>query len=235
MDHNLNQDNWQDFYRKIDYQFNNQKLFEEAITHPSLSKEIKGEINYERLEFLGDKILSMVIAEFLIAKYQSEDEGEISKRHAYLVSGELLAMIASEIGIEEVLRISKGENLIGGKNNKKNLENALEALIGAIYLDSDYQQVKKFILKFWDRALDANFKTPQDSVSYLQELVQEKSKELPIYEITRSGGTEHSPLFNATLKINFLKLEFQAPGKSKKEAQKNVAKIALEKLQNDLN
>jgi ribonuclease-3 len=230
MSDNLNQNNQQDFCNKIDYQFSNQKLFQEAITHPSLSRESEADSNYERLEFLGDKVLSLVIAEFLIEKYQSENEGQISKRHAYLVSGELLSIIAIEIGIEEVLRISKGEDLIGGKSNKKNLENALEALIGAIYLDSDYQQVRKFILKLWSKPLDNNFKPPQDSVSYLQELVQEQSKELPIYEIIRDGGSEHCPLFNAKVKINFLNLEFNALGKSKKEAQKNVAKVALEKL-----
>jgi ribonuclease-3 len=235
MSDNLNQDNWQDFCNKIDYQFTNQKLFQEAITHPSLLREIKSDNNYERLEFLGDKVLSLVIAEFLIEKYQNENEGQISKRHAYLVSGELLSIIAIEIGIEEVLRISKGEDLIGGKSNKKNLENALEALIGAIYLDSDYQRVKKFILKLWGKPLDNNFKSPQDSVSYLQELVQEKSKELPIYEIIRDGGSEHCPLFKAKVKINFLNLEFNAIGKSKKEAQKNVAKVALEKLTSDFN
>ena len=204
MSDDLNQNNWQDFFTKIDYQFNNQKLFEEAITHPSLSREIKSDLNYERLEFLGDKVLSLVIAEFLIEKYQAENEGQISKRHAYLVSGELLSIIAIEIGIEEVLRISRGETLIGGKNNKKNLENALEALIGAIYLDSNYQQIKKTILKLWSKPLDNNFNPPQDSVSYLQELVQEKSKELPIYDINRDGGSEHCPLFHAKVKINFL-------------------------------
>jgi ribonuclease-3 len=230
MSDDLTKNNWHNFFTKIDYQFSNQKLFEEAITHPSFSQEMKGNLNYERLEFLGDKVLSMVIAEFLIAEYQDENEGQISKRHAYLVSGELLSIIAAEIAIEEVLKISRGEDLIGGKSNKKNLENALEALIGAIYLDSNYHQAQKFILKFWHKSLDNNFKTPQDSVSYLQELVQEKSKELPIYEITRDGGSEHSPLFSAKVRINYLNLEFQALGKSKKEAQKNVAKIALEEL-----
>lgn len=225
----------QDFYNKIDYQFNNHKLFEEAITHPSISREENNlNFNYERLEFFGDKILSMVIAEFLFNKHQNENEGAISKRHAYLVSGELLAEIATEIGIEEVIKLSKGEDLIGGKNNKKNLENALEALIGAIYLDSNYQQVKKFILKFWNKALESNSKPPQDPISLLQELIQGKFKELPIYEITRYGGSEHSPLFNANLKIPTLDFEANASGKSKKEAQKNVAKLALEKLASQL-
>jgi ribonuclease-3 len=229
---NMCQENWLIFLQKIDYQFNNPELLQEAITHPSLSRELKTKFNYERLEFLGDKILSLVIAEFLIEKYKKENEGDLSKRQAHLVSGETLSLIAAQIGVEEVLKLSKGENLIGGKNNKRNLENALEAIIGAIYLDSNYDQAKKFILKFWSQLLEAENSPPKDPVSYLQELVQEKSRELPSYEIIRFGGSEHSPLFTASVKISFLNLIFSATGKSKKEAQKNVAKIALKEIRN---
>ncbi len=218
------------FCAKIGYNFSNVNLLQEAITHPSVSKGSTTTSNYERLEFLGDKILSSVIANFLIAKYKNEMEGALSKRLAYLVSGETLSKIALEVGINEVIIISKGEKNLGGNVNKRNLENSLEALIGAIYLDSSYQEVTRFILEKWSNYLNTNYEPPHDPVSKLQELVQMKTKKLPEYKTQKSGGTDHNPTFTAIVKIPSLHLEFSAEGKSKKEAQKEVAKITLEAL-----
>jgi ribonuclease III len=216
------------FCQKINYNFNNIAFLEEALTHPSLSKENKTQPNYQRLEFLGDKVLSFTIADFLMRKYKTESEGDLSKRQASLVSGEVLAEIALEIGVNNVIRISKGEKNLGGYTNKRNLENTLEAIIGAIYLDSNYELAKKFIMYFWQTRLDRDYTPPKDPVSELQELVQLQSKQLPEYVIEKSGGFDHAPKFLATLKISNLGKEFKAEGKSKKEAQKEVAKIALE-------
>ncbi len=220
------------FCNRINYNFSDQALLEEALTHPSLSKENKNKPNYQRLEFLGDKVLSLIIAEFLMKKYPHEMEGDLSKRQASLVSGESLSEIALAIGLEEVLQISRGEQNMGGKTNKRNLENSLEALVGALYLDSGYEEAKKFIMTFWQDALEKNLTPPKDPVSELQELVQLESKQLPQYFTVKSGGADHSPLFASTVKILHLKLEFKAEGKSKKEAQKEVSKIALEHLLN---
>ena len=126
------------------------------------------------------------------------------------------------------MQISKGEKNLGGQTNKRNLENALEALIGAIYLDSNYDEAKKFIMNFWGSFLEKNVAPPQDPVSALQELVQLQSKQLPQYETVKSGGFDHAPSFISTVKILHQNLEFSASGKSKKEAQKEVAKVALE-------
>jgi ribonuclease-3 len=221
------------FCDKIYYSFSKENLLEESLTHPSLSKESKNKPNYQRLEFLGDKVLSLVIGDFLMQKYPHEMEGDLSRRQAALVSGETLAQIALEIGLEEVLQISKGEKNLGGKTNKRNLENALEALIGAIYLDSNYEQARNFILKFWQNFLEQNVAPPKDSVSQLQELVQLKSKQLPQYFTSKSGGLDHAPIFISTVKILHLNLEFNASGKSKKEAQKEVSKVALDYLLNN--
>jgi ribonuclease-3 len=165
-------------------------------------------------------------------KYPHEMEGDLSRRQASLVSGESLSEIALEIGLEEVLQISRGEQNMGGKTNKRNLENSLEALIGALYLDSDYEEAKKFIMTFWQNALGKNLTPPKDPVSELQELVQLESKQLPQYSTIKSGGADHSPLFVSKVKILNLNLEFSAEGKSKKEAQKKASKIALEYLLN---
>lgn len=222
--------NFKKFGAHISYDFNNENLLDEALTHPSLSKENKKKPNYQRLEFLGDKVLSLVIGEWLMEKYPNEMEGDLSKRQAGLVSGEALAEIALEIGLDEVLQVSRGEKNLGGQTNKRNLENALEALVGAIYLDSDYAHAKKFILHFWHDFLEKNVTPPKDPVSELQELVQLKSKQLPQYTTTKTGGSDHSPLFVSTVRIEHENLEFSAEGKSKKEAQKEVSKIALEHL-----
>lgn len=219
--------NFQTFCDKIFYNFRNEKLLEEALTHPSLSKENNAKPNYQRLEFLGDKVLSLIVGEFLMQKYPSEMEGDLSKRQAALVSGETLSQIALEIGLDEVLQISSGEKKLGGKTNKRNLENACEALIGAIYLDSNYGEAKKFIMKFWHDFLEKNLTPPKDAVSELQELVQLESKQLPQYFTVKDGGFDHAPTFTSTVKIPNQNLEFSASGKSKKEAQKEVAKIAL--------
>lgn len=221
------------FYKKISYSFKNQNLIEEALTHPSLSKNNKDKKNYQRLEFLGDKVLSLVIAEFLMEKYQDEMEGHLSRRQAVLVSGETLSKIALLIGLDEVIKISRGEMNLGGKTNKRNLENTTEALIGAIYLDSNYFEAKRFIMNFWEEFLSENIEAPKDPVSQLQELVQLKSRQLPEYVTVKSGGSEHAPIFIATVKISYCDLEFHAEGKSKKEAQKEVSKVALEHLKNN--
>lgn len=220
--------NFLKFCSRISYNFNNEKLLEEALTHPSLSKENRSKPNYQRLEFLGDKVLSLVIGEFLMKKYQDEMEGDLSKRQAALVSGETLAKIALTIGLDEVLQVSRGEKNLGGQTNKRNLENALEATIGAIYVDSNYDEAKNFIMKFWHNFMEQNITPPKDPVSELQELVQLESKQLPIYTTVKSGGEDHAPIFISTVKILHENIEFSAEGKSKKEAQKEVSKIALE-------
>jgi ribonuclease III len=216
------------FCEKICYKFNNEKLLEEALTHPSLSKENKDKPNYQRLEFLGDKVLSLVIGDFLMKKYSDEMEGDLSKRQASLVSGEALAEIALTIQLNDVIQLSSGEKKLGGQTNKRNLENALEALIGAIYLDSNFDEARNFIMRFWQNFLEKNITPPKDPVSELQELVQLQSRQLPQYFTVKDGGSDHSPTFMATVKILHQNLEFSAPGKSKKEAQKEVAKVALD-------
>lgn len=216
------------FCDKINYHFSDEKLLVEALTHPSLSQENKDNANYQRLEFLGDKVLSLVIGEFLMKKFPNEMEGPLSRRQAALVSGETLAEIALKIELEEVLQISHGERKLGGKTNKHNLENALEALIGAIYLDSNYENAKKFIMNFWQELFEKDITPPKDPVSQLQELVQLETKQLPQYITKQDGGFDHAPTFAASVMIPLHNLEFSATGKSKKEAQKEAAKLALE-------
>jgi ribonuclease-3 len=221
------------FCNSISYNFKDPKLLEMALTHPSVNIKNRENYNYERLEFLGDKVLSFIIAEYLISKYPHDAEGLLSKRHASLVSGKTLANIANKINLHEILILSFGERKIGGNLNKNNLENALEALIGAIYIDGGIENVKKFVFEFWQENL-ANDDIEIDYVSQLQELIQGKFKKLPIYNTLKKGGTEHQPIFISTLMIEGMDHEFHADGNSKKQAQKNVAKTAFEYLKNKL-
>jgi len=220
-------ENFQEFYKIILYNFRDENLLKMALTHPSLNTKNSPNFNYERLEFLGDKVLSLVIGEYLIKKFPSENEGNLSKRHAGLVSGATLSQIATQINLPKMLILSFGEKKIGGNQNKNNLENALEALIGAIYLDANFIEAQKFILNFWQDFFDKNILPPQDCISELQELIQAKSKKLPQYFTEKKGGLDHQPIFISKLKIEGLSQEFYAEGNSKKEAQKNVAQIAL--------
>ena len=204
------------FCDKISYHFKDEGLIDEALTHPSLSKDNRSKKNYQRLEFLGDKVLGLVIGEFLMQKYPHEAEGHLSRRQASLVSGEALAEIALNIGLDEVLQLSRGEENLGGKSNKRNLENATEALIGAIYLDSGYDEAKKFIMNFWAEYLQKNVEAPKDPVSQLQELVQIKTKKLPQHFTEKSGGLDHAPIFSSRVVLPDCDVEFSASGTSKK-------------------
>lgn len=221
-----------DFSDKIDYQFKDQKLLEEAFIHPSSEISRKRSINYQRLEFLGDAVLSMIIAKIIIDKYQKENEGQLSKRQAFLVSGRTLANIAKNLDIGKLIILSKSEELNGGRENKRNLENCLEALIGAIYLDSGLEAAQNFVSKYWKDILDQEMKPPQDPVSYLQEIVQGRTKKLPKYQTNRSGGDEHRPIFTAIIDIDGIK--YAGNGYSKKEAQKKAAKCALKLMFSDI-
>lgn len=208
----------------INYNFKNLSLLEEALTHPSLSKG--NSINYQRLEFLGDTILAMIIAEFLLKKYPTENEGELSKRQANLVSGEVISQIAKRIEIGEMIKISASEEMAGGRSNKRNLENAMEAVIAAIYLDSNLEICRQFVIQHWQDFIDQNIFPPKDPMTSLQEIIQAKTKKLPVYKTDKTGGDDHKPIFTSIVEIEGQK--FSAEGFSKKEAQKNAAIKALE-------
>ncbi len=221
--------NIDDFLKEINYQFKDKSLLQEALTHPSFTKDKKSK-NYQRLEFLGDTVLSMVIAKMLLETYKNEKEGKLSKRKAYLVRGSTLAKIANEINLGDVMLFSKNEENNNGRTNKRNLENGLEALIGAIYMDSNLQSCQEFIKKYWQEIIKEDLVADLDPVSSLQEIVQAKSKKLPKYQTSRSGGNEHEPIFTCVIEID--EQRYAASGSSKKESQKKAASYALEMITN---
>lgn len=213
----------EEFEEKIGYQFKDRHLLVEAMTHPSCTS--RSNKNYQRFEFLGDSIISMILAEILIKRYQSEQEGNLSKRLAHLVSGDCIWQVAIDIGVDKLIVLSKGEESLGGRENKRNLENAMEALIAAIYLDSGFIVTRKIITQLWSKLIEEHITPPKGAISSLQELTQAKHKMLPEYQIQKIGGNDHKPVFEAEVVIDHI--HYKAIGNSKKNAQKKVAELAL--------
>ena len=217
------------FEKRIDFQFKDKQNLFKALIHPSFVKE-KNFIqsnNFERLEFLGDRVLGLTIAFLIFEKFITFNEGSLTKKFSYLVQKEFLYKIALEIKIDKILKYSyKKENI---RMNTSILADAVESLIGSIFIDSGYKASSKFIKYIWGPYLDVEASNEQDPKTKLQELSQYKFKTLPKYSLINKEGPSHSPLFTVSLLV----LDFEiikATGRSKREAEKNAAKIALRKI-----
>lgn len=220
--------NFAELESKLAYKFNKPDLLINALTHPSLKQENKNAINYERLEFLGDAILGFVIAELIFHHYPNYSEGKLAKMKAWLVSSNLLVQIANQLDIASYLIINKGEEKSGGRHNPNNLENALEALIAAIYQDSNLSQTKKFIEKYWLDFINNINLSQTDPKSYLQEYLQSQNLPAPIYILQEKTGNAHAPIF--LVKLSSEKGESYGRGPSKKMAEKIAAKNLINLL-----
>jgi len=211
-----------EFERNINYKFKNKSLVNLALTHSSFKN--KKNKNYERLEFLGDRVLSLVISEHLFLKYPNENEGALSKRLANLVSKKTLLEVANEIGIKEMLKIDIFEKRnLKLKKNISILSDVCESLIGAIYLDSNLENAKKFISNHWEKKISKNILPPQDPKSLLQEVVQKKRLDLPKYNLKKKRGPPHNPSFEIEVSLKGIR-QFSATAKTIKDAEINAAK-----------
>ena len=214
------------FEKRINYNFKNKHLIHIAFTHSSFEKNKNK--NYERLEFLGDRVLSLVISEDLFLKYPNEDEGALSKRLSDLISKEKLLEVANEINLSEMIIIDKFEKRdLRLKKNISILSDVCEALIGAIYLDSDLEHAKKFISKYWKKKILKNIIPPQDPKSLLQEVAQKKGLDLPNYVLKKKKGPPHNPIFEIEVSLKGIK-KFSASAKTIKLAEINAAKKILD-------
>lgn len=208
----------------------NSKLFEEAFTHRSYLNEAKQKAtSNERLEFLGDSILSFVISNYLFAKYPEFDEGTLTNLRSLMVNTKSLAEIAEELHIGSLLKLSKGEEESKGRENATLLENSFEAYIGALFLDQGIPSV----IKFLDSTLFPKIQTLvskkafKDPKSLLQEMVQAKKQSSPIYKVLSETGPAHAKTFKVAVFVQG-KLLGEGSGKSKQIAQVSAAKAALE-------
>lgn len=212
----------------LNYNFRNKSLLQEALTHPSMSFNQKHIFNNERLEFLGDNVLSLVIGEYLFKTFPNEEEGKLSNKKHFLVSKEVLSNIAKEINLGNYLILSNGEESTHGRENINNLENAMEAVIGAVFLDSSFETAKNMILKLWEKLLKSHIE--KDSKTALQELTQKKFKCLPEYKLIKTEIINKLDIFTIELSINGYKEKLTMNGTNIKNIEKELAKEMLLKL-----
>lgn len=209
----------------IGYAFSDPRLLELALTHPSANKNA----NNQRLEFLGDAVLGAVVANIVFNLYPAEPEGELARRHASLVRGETLAQIARDIGLGEVMTIAASEAKGGGRDNPSNLEDALEALIGALYLDGGMQAVESFIVPRWTPLAKQATVAPKDAKTALQEWAQARGLPIPSYTLVSSVGPAHAPQFTIEVCISGY-APVRAEATSKRIAEQMAAAELLQKV-----
>lgn len=217
----------------LGYRFNNKDLLVDALTHKSYHHENPDEAQHynERIEFLGDSVLGLVIAESLFRYHVSLTEADMSKMKSYLVKESVLFEIAARLFLGKYLRLGRGEESTGGRQKKSILSDAVEALFGAVFLDSDYVTAKSVILRFFSDKIDSiiSNKEGHDFKSELQEKSQSLFGVLPEYRIVKQEGEEHKKIFTAEVYISG-QLYGSGIGKSKKNAQMSAAKEALKRL-----
>lgn len=218
----------EDIQRKIDYRFNNISLLNMAMTHSSYANDhkMKKTNSNERLEFLGDAVLELLSSEFLFDSYPDKTEGELTKIRASLVSENPLASVARTIGLNEYLLLGKGEETTGGRARASITSDAVEALIGAIYLDGGMEPARKFVTKFIMTDVDEK-KRFHDSKTILQEIVQKYKLGELSYEIISETGPAHDRLYEAACIIGG-KIVGKGTGKTKKAAQQQAAFVAMD-------
>ncbi len=181
----------------LSHEFRNKDLLQMALTHRSLD----GVASNQRLEFLGDRVIGLVVAHMLFEAFPGEQEGELARRHAGLVSKDALAEVAREIGLGDHLLMSDSEDTAGGRKNTSHLEDACEALIGALYLDGGMQAAEVFIEKHWKPLLLSVKEPPKDSKTALQEWAQARGMPLPEYIEVRRSGPDHAPEFEIEVRL----------------------------------
>ena len=215
----------------IGYEFNEQRLLQQALTHSSFANEkhMKKLSDNERLEFLGDAVLEVVSSEFLYKEHTDLPEGDLTKLRASIVCEPTLALCTREIDLGKYLYLGKGENLTGGRGRKSILSDALEAVIGAIYLDGGLANAKEFIHRFILNDIEHK-QLFYDSKTILQEMVQAKYKETLVYELLKEEGPDHNKSFEVCVKIGDEEIG-RGLGRTKKAAEQVAAYHGICKIQ----
>ncbi|MGI6140873.1 MAG: ribonuclease III [Caldicoprobacterales bacterium] len=221
-----------DLFEILDYKFKDIQLIVTALTHSSYANETKDEITFnERLEFLGDSVLGLIISDYLYRTFTDLTEGELSKIRAGVVSEFSLAQKARALGLGSFLRLGKGEDNIGGRDRSSVLADAMEAVIGAMYLDGGLNAAKTFVLKLLVPTIMSQLSGEghQDYKTQLQELLQSHSSLEISYRIIREEGPDHEKWFTAEVCHGGMAIG-RGQGRSKKEAEQQAARYALNKL-----
>jgi ribonuclease-3 len=223
-----------DLARRLGYHFKRPELFERALTHSStLANAIANGAgqSYERLEFLGDRVLGLVAADMLIETFPAENEGQLARRHVALVREEALARVAGEIGLGAHLNLARSEEDNGGRNNPAILADACEAVIGALYIDGGLDAAGHFIRTAWRAMLTETPTPPKDAKTALQEWVQGRGLALPQYREVSREGPDHGPVFTVAVTVQGLD-PVQGQGASKRAAEQRAAEEMMKKVTN---
>ncbi len=209
----------------INYSFDSKELLKKSLTHKSFDDEN----NNEKLEFLGDRVLGLIISKNLLKRYPNEKEGIIDKKYANLVNKKTCALISDKINLKRFMILGSTYK-IKDQKYEKITGDCLEALIGAIFTDGGLKNAEKFILNFWDHYLKLSNNTIIDSKTKLQEYSLKKFKKLPTYVLLKTSGPHHKPLFKVKVKTPDSKKEITGTGLSKKQAQQDAAKKMIIEL-----
>ncbi|QQG37345.1 MAG: ribonuclease III [Micavibrio aeruginosavorus] len=211
---------------RLGYRFKEPSLLVAAMTHASMGPGS----NYERLEFLGDRVLGLVMASWLYETFPGEVEGDLAKRHAALVQGALLAEIAREWSLGDALILSDAERGAGGADNENMLADGFEALLGALYLDAGLAFCHDFIRRSWGERIRLMVTPPQDPKTALQEWAQGRGYPLPLYELVNREGPDHAPNFLIRVAVQGYP-PAEAEGSSRRSAEKAAARQLLSRLE----
>jgi ribonuclease-3 len=209
----------------INYEFSDIHLLDIATTHRSVSDR-----NNERLEFLGDSILGFVIADQLFHKFPTADEGQLSRLRASLVKKEMLSKLGRELSLGKFIKLGQGELKSGGHSRDSILADTVEAIIAAIYLDNGYQKAREFILELYQAQLEqvSLVKGQKDPKTRLQELLQSRKLDLPVYELLEASGPQHKQRFVVSCQLDSLGVSKTGTGTSKRKAEQDAAMQVLE-------
>lgn len=212
------------FQDRLGFHFANPDVLDRALTHASTGGE-----NYERLEFLGDRVLGLVIAEILYRCFPFEKEGSLARRHSALACTETLAKIARDLDVPSVVIASQAELASGGNKQDNLLADCMEAIIGAIFLDKGYVACQEVITALWGDRIYTLSQPPVDSKTALQEWAQGRGLPVPAYEIAERSGPDHAPVFKIRVTVQGVEA-MEAVGASRRAAEKLVAQMMLDKL-----
>ncbi len=223
---------------RVGHIFARPELLREALTHRSAvsgARLARGRLapstgagSNERLEFVGDRVLGLLIAEWLIERFPREQEGKLGPRLALLVSQPVIADIAERLGLAELLRVAEGESRAGVRHRATVLADATEALIGALYLDAGLEPARAFVRRAWAEAMEVQQEPPKDAKTALQEYLLARGRPLPVYELSGREGPPHDPLF--TVRVSAGTLEASGTAGSKRVAERNAAEALLAQL-----
>lgn len=220
------------FEKTLGHRFDRPELLRAALRHSSLAPDQRGRKrgeHFERLEFLGDRVVGLTVADLLLARFPDEAEGDLARRHAALVSRETLARLAEEIGLGPQLHLTKGEDETGGRTKPTVLADALEAVVGAIFRDGGLEPARAFVARLFEAKLDDSAQPPRDPKTALQEWAQGQGLPLPSYRTVSTQGPAHKPHFKVEVSVKGIET-VAAEGASKQAAERAAAAALLEAI-----